>query len=168
MRKEPRDEAGSHLWLLSRVPQAEDSHAVAKQQLEKETLARVDLENRCQSLQEELDFRKSVFEEVRPRAPCVPCVLCVLCVPCVRAARPPPHHERPSSPAAPRLPWRRNGPHGEGVSRLFWSLRRLSCSHRAVPTVASEDSLMSRCEAPPLLSHNVFVWSGTLGVPCEF
>lgn len=36
---------------------------MAKQQLEKETLARVDLENRCQSLQEELDFRKSVFEE---------------------------------------------------------------------------------------------------------
>lgn len=82
VRKEPRGEAGSHLWPLSRVPQAEDSHAVAKQQLEKETLARVDLENRCQSLQEELDFRKSVFEEVRPRAPCVPCVLCVLCVPC--------------------------------------------------------------------------------------
>lgn len=25
---------------------------------------RVDLENRCQSLQEELDFRKSIFEEV--------------------------------------------------------------------------------------------------------
>lgn len=37
---------------------------MAKQQLEKETLTRVDLENRCQSLQEELDFRKSVFEEV--------------------------------------------------------------------------------------------------------
>lgn len=37
---------------------------MAKKQLEKETLMRVDLENRCQSLQEELDFRKSVFEEV--------------------------------------------------------------------------------------------------------
>lgn len=36
---------------------------MAKQQLEKETLMRVDLENRCQSLQEELDFRRSVFEE---------------------------------------------------------------------------------------------------------
>lgn len=52
--------------MLSCVPQAEDGHAVAKKQLEKETLMRVDLENRCQSLQEELDFRKSVFEEVWP------------------------------------------------------------------------------------------------------
>lgn len=46
------------------VSQAEDGHAVAKKQLEKETLMRVDLENRCQSLQEELGFSKSVFEEV--------------------------------------------------------------------------------------------------------
>lgn len=38
---------------------------MAKKQLEKETLMRVDLENRCQSLQEELGFSKSVFEEVR-------------------------------------------------------------------------------------------------------
>lgn len=57
--------------MLSGMSQAEDGHAVAKKQLEKETLMRVDLENRCQSLQEELDFRKSVFEEVscaaRPR-----------------------------------------------------------------------------------------------------
>lgn len=37
---------------------------MAKKQLEKETLMRVDLENRCQSLQEELGFSKSVFEEV--------------------------------------------------------------------------------------------------------
>lgn len=37
---------------------------MAKKQLEKETLTRVDLENRCQSLQEELAFSKSVFEEV--------------------------------------------------------------------------------------------------------
>lgn len=37
---------------------------MAKKQLEKETLMRVDLENRCQSLQEDLDFRKNVFEEV--------------------------------------------------------------------------------------------------------
>ncbi|XP_011370943.1 lamin-B2 isoform X1 [Pteropus vampyrus] len=49
--------------LRAQLARAEDSHAVAKQQLEKETLMRVDLENRCQSLQEELDFRKSVFEE---------------------------------------------------------------------------------------------------------
>lgn len=45
--------------------QAEDAHAVAKKQLETETLMRVDVENRCQSLSEELEFRKSMFEEVR-------------------------------------------------------------------------------------------------------
>ncbi len=44
--------------------QAEDAHGVAKKQLEAETLMRVDLENRCQSLAEELEFRKSMFEEV--------------------------------------------------------------------------------------------------------
>lgn len=44
--------------------QAEDAHGVAKKQLETETLARVDLENRCQSLTEELEFRKTMFEEV--------------------------------------------------------------------------------------------------------
>ncbi|KAM3855434.1 lamin-B2 [Vipera latastei] len=47
----------------AQLAKSEDAHAVAKQQLEKETLLRVDLENRCQSLQEELDFRKSIFEE---------------------------------------------------------------------------------------------------------
>lgn len=45
--------------------QAEDSHAIGKRQLEAETLMRIDLENRCQSLSEELEFRKSMFEEVR-------------------------------------------------------------------------------------------------------
>nr|XP_056701253.1 lamin-B2 [Euleptes europaea] len=49
--------------LRSQLAKSEDAHAVAKKQLEKETLMRVDLENRCQSLQEELDFRKSIFEE---------------------------------------------------------------------------------------------------------
>ncbi|KAK2504683.1 hypothetical protein MC885_005355 [Smutsia gigantea] len=49
--------------LRAQLAKAEDGHAVARQQLEKETLMRVDLENRCQSLQEELDFRKNVFEE---------------------------------------------------------------------------------------------------------
>ena len=44
--------------------QAEDGHAVSKRQLEAETLMRVDLENRCQSLSEELEFRKNMFEEV--------------------------------------------------------------------------------------------------------
>lgn len=38
---------------------------MAKRQLEAETLMRVDLENRCQSLSEELEFRKSMFEEVK-------------------------------------------------------------------------------------------------------
>ncbi|XP_028258824.1 lamin-B2 [Parambassis ranga] len=45
------------------LAKAEDSHAVAKHQLEAETLMRVDLENRCQSLSEELEFRKNMFEE---------------------------------------------------------------------------------------------------------
>lgn len=37
---------------------------MAKRQLEAETLMRVDLENRCQSLTEELEFRKSMYDEV--------------------------------------------------------------------------------------------------------
>ncbi|XP_074926911.1 lamin-B2 [Chelonoidis abingdonii] len=49
--------------LRTQLAKAEDGHAVAKKQLEKETLMRVDLENRCQSLQEDLDFRKNIFEE---------------------------------------------------------------------------------------------------------
>ncbi|OPJ67995.1 lamin-B2 [Patagioenas fasciata monilis] len=49
--------------LRAQLAKAEDAHAVAKKQLEKETLMRVDLENRCQSLQEDLEFRKNVFEE---------------------------------------------------------------------------------------------------------
>uniref|UniRef100_H3CNV9 Lamin B2 n=1 Tax=Tetraodon nigroviridis TaxID=99883 RepID=H3CNV9_TETNG len=46
----------------SLLAKAEDSHAVAKRQ-EAETLMRVDLENRCQSLTEELEFRKSMYDE---------------------------------------------------------------------------------------------------------
>ncbi|KAI1891801.1 hypothetical protein AGOR_G00147490 [Albula goreensis] len=49
--------------LKAQLAKAEDAHAVAKKQLEAETLMRVDLENRCQSLSEELQFRKSMFEE---------------------------------------------------------------------------------------------------------
>ncbi|KAG7276101.1 hypothetical protein CRUP_026189 [Coryphaenoides rupestris] len=41
----------------------QNGHAVSKRQLEAETLMRVDLENRCQSLSEELEFRKNMFEE---------------------------------------------------------------------------------------------------------
>uniref|UniRef100_A0A1A8D8U3 Lamin B2 n=1 Tax=Nothobranchius kadleci TaxID=1051664 RepID=A0A1A8D8U3_NOTKA len=49
--------------LKSQLAKAEDGHGVAKRQLEAETLMRVDLENRCQSLSEELEFRKTMFEE---------------------------------------------------------------------------------------------------------
>ncbi|KAJ8277399.1 hypothetical protein GJAV_G00074730 [Gymnothorax javanicus] len=49
--------------LKAQLAKAEDAHAVAKKQLEAETLMRVDLENRCQSLSEELQFRKSMFDE---------------------------------------------------------------------------------------------------------
>uniref|UniRef100_A0A674M9U9 Lamin B2 n=1 Tax=Takifugu rubripes TaxID=31033 RepID=A0A674M9U9_TAKRU len=47
----------------SLLAKAEDSHAVAKRQLEAETLMRVDLENRCQSLNEDLEFRKTLYDE---------------------------------------------------------------------------------------------------------
>lgn len=49
--------------LKKQLAKVEDAHMVAKKQLEAETLMRVDLENRCQSLSEELEFRKSMFEE---------------------------------------------------------------------------------------------------------
>ncbi|CDQ84055.1 lamin-B2 [Oncorhynchus mykiss] len=49
--------------LKAQLAKAEDAHSVAKKQLETETLMRVDLENRCQSLTEELQFRKSMFDE---------------------------------------------------------------------------------------------------------
>ncbi|XP_056425884.1 lamin-B2 [Hyla sarda] len=49
--------------LRAQLAKAEDARSVAKRQLESETLMRVDLENRCQSLQEELEFRKNVYEE---------------------------------------------------------------------------------------------------------
>lgn len=39
--------------------------AKAKKQLADEMLLRVDLENRCQSLTEEMDFRKNIYEEVK-------------------------------------------------------------------------------------------------------
>lgn len=37
----------------------------AKKHLADEMLLRVDLENRCQSLTEEMDFRKNIYEEVK-------------------------------------------------------------------------------------------------------
>lgn len=39
--------------------------AKAKKQLADEMLLRVDLENRCQSLTEDMDFRKNIYEEVK-------------------------------------------------------------------------------------------------------
>lgn len=38
--------------------------AQAKKELADEMLLRVDLENRCQSLTEEMDFRKNIYKEV--------------------------------------------------------------------------------------------------------
>ncbi|XP_060640687.2 lamin-B2 isoform X1 [Anolis sagrei] len=49
--------------LHTQLAKSEEAHAVAKRQLEAETLLRVDLENRSMSLQEELAFRKNLFEE---------------------------------------------------------------------------------------------------------
>ncbi|XP_059500645.1 lamin-B1 isoform X2 [Stegostoma tigrinum] len=49
--------------LQARLSKLEVSLAAVKKQLEEETLLRVDLENRCQSLTEELEFRKNVYEE---------------------------------------------------------------------------------------------------------
>nr|CAB58234.1 lamin B1 protein [Danio rerio] len=49
--------------LQIRVQELEGGLISAKKQLSDETLLRVDLENRCQSLMEELEFRKNMFEE---------------------------------------------------------------------------------------------------------
>ncbi|NWX43758.1 LMNB1 protein, partial [Steatornis caripensis] len=49
--------------LKSRVAELEGSLAAAKEDLGNEILQKVDLENRCQTLNEELEFRKNVYEE---------------------------------------------------------------------------------------------------------
>ncbi|KAF7701299.1 lamin-B1 [Silurus meridionalis] len=49
--------------LQSQIQELEAGLVSAKKQLGDETLLRVDVENRCQSLVEELDFRKNMFEE---------------------------------------------------------------------------------------------------------
>ncbi|XP_036382833.1 lamin-B1-like [Megalops cyprinoides] len=54
---------GSLSDLQARVLELDADVASAKKQLGEETLTRVDLENRCQSLKEELEFRKNMFEE---------------------------------------------------------------------------------------------------------
>uniref|UniRef100_A0A8B9RI16 Lamin B1 n=1 Tax=Astyanax mexicanus TaxID=7994 RepID=A0A8B9RI16_ASTMX len=54
---------GSLADLQAQIHELEASLASARKQLGDETLLRVDLENRCQSLVEELEFRKNMFEE---------------------------------------------------------------------------------------------------------
>ncbi|XP_077147353.1 lamin-B1 [Ranitomeya variabilis] len=49
--------------LQAEIGQIEAALAKLKSQLGEETLMKVDLENRCQSLSEELEFRKSIYEE---------------------------------------------------------------------------------------------------------
>uniref|UniRef100_A0A8C4KFQ1 Lamin B1 n=1 Tax=Dromaius novaehollandiae TaxID=8790 RepID=A0A8C4KFQ1_DRONO len=49
--------------LRDQIAQLEVSLAAAKKQLADETLLKVDLENRCQSLIEDLEFRKNMYEE---------------------------------------------------------------------------------------------------------
>ncbi|KAM3847637.1 lamin-B1 [Vipera latastei] len=49
--------------LKDQITQLEAALAAAKKQLVDETLLKVDLENRCQSLIEDLEFRKNMYEE---------------------------------------------------------------------------------------------------------
>ncbi|TRY56649.1 hypothetical protein DNTS_030363 [Danionella cerebrum] len=49
--------------LQVHVQEIEGGLSSTKKQLSEETLQRVDLENRCQSLMEELDFRRNMYEE---------------------------------------------------------------------------------------------------------
>ncbi|KAH0628166.1 hypothetical protein JD844_008989 [Phrynosoma platyrhinos] len=50
--------------LKDQIGQLEAALAAAKKQLVDETLLKVDLENRCQSLIEDLEFRKNMYEEL--------------------------------------------------------------------------------------------------------
>ncbi|KAM8960775.1 lamin-B1 [Pelodytes ibericus] len=49
--------------LKAELSRLEAALAMAKKQLGDETLLKVDLENRCQSIAEELEFRKNIYEE---------------------------------------------------------------------------------------------------------
>lgn len=49
--------------MKDQIAQLEASLSAAKKQLADETLLKVDLENRCQSLTEDLEFRKNMYEE---------------------------------------------------------------------------------------------------------
>ena len=55
----------SKLRLMCFHSQLDTSLTQAKKHLADEMLLRVDLENRCQSLTEDMDFRKSMHKEVR-------------------------------------------------------------------------------------------------------
>ncbi|NXF54947.1 LMNB1 protein, partial [Oceanites oceanicus] len=60
---EKRNLEGENGDLKDQIVQLEISLAAAKEQLANETLQKVDLENRCQSLIEDLEFRKNMYEE---------------------------------------------------------------------------------------------------------
>ncbi|XP_072715889.1 lamin-B1 [Ciconia boyciana] len=49
--------------LKDEIVKLEESLSAAKERLAQETLQKVDLENRCQSLTEDLEFRKNMYEE---------------------------------------------------------------------------------------------------------
>lgn len=59
----------SRLICLLSCCQLDTGLAQAKKHLADEMLLRIDLENRCQSLTEEIEFRKSMHEEVRMTEP---------------------------------------------------------------------------------------------------
>ncbi|MBN3272876.1 LMNB1 protein, partial [Polyodon spathula] len=61
--------------LQDQISQLETGMVTAKKQLGEETLLRVDLENRCQSLSEELEFRRNVYEEANNGNVCSSCCL---------------------------------------------------------------------------------------------
>lgn len=52
------------ICLCTILLKLEAALAAAKKQLVDETLLKVDLENRCQSLIEDLEFRKNMYDEV--------------------------------------------------------------------------------------------------------
>ena len=59
--------------LRAEIAALEKQLATAKKQLEEETLLRVDLENRVQSLKEDLHFKSQVYEQVSSLAVAKPC-----------------------------------------------------------------------------------------------
>lgn len=78
----PSDHLSSPQDLRDEVSKLTRQLAEAKQQLESETLMRVDLENRCQSLKEELQFKQQVggwdFYHYSAVHKCFSCDRCIL------------------------------------------------------------------------------------------